>query len=384
MARSGGAREQGVEEKNTGSQGAAKEETAAAAPGRRPTGMLRRRMLLAGAAQALLLPGGPAWAAKPVLRVLAWPGYADTDTVKAFEARHGVQVELTIVGSDDVLRARLADERGGGYDVVAANTVELAALRAQGALAALTPADIPHMARQLPRFRSAIPGIVHDGQVYAVPYTYSEMGLIYDRQQLSMAPSSLAALWDTRWQGKVLAFDGGSHGFALAAMAQGLPPFTIPEARFAELARRLVALRRNLLSFYALPEEAVELFRRHQVAVMHANYGQQQLKLLRDAGLDVGYVVPREGALAWLDCWAILRRSPQQALAARWIDHLLEPATSREFTRRQGLANTLEEPAALDAAHLLGPLAWLEPVEDSARRERLWRRIVAGDRLETF
>lgn len=80
---------------------------------------------------------------------------------------------------------------------------------------------------------------------------------------------------------------------------------------------------------------------------MHANYGQQQLKQLRDAGLDVGYVVPKEGALAWLDCWAITRRSTQVALAAEWINYMLDPAVSREFTRRQGLANTLDEPPAL-------------------------------------
>lgn len=143
-------------------------------------------------------------------------------------------------------------------------------------------------------------------------------------------------------------------------------------------------LRRNLLSLYSLPEESVDLFRRHRVAVMHANYGQQQLKLLRDAGFNVGYVVPREGALAWLDCWAVLRRSAQQALAAQWVNHMLHPSVSLELTRRQGLANTLEEPAALDSESLLGPIVWLQPVEDDAQRTRLWQRIVAGDRPERF
>ena len=117
---------------------------------------------------------------------------------------------------------------------------------------------------------------------------------------------------------------------------------------------------------------------------MHANYGQQQLKQLRDAGLDVGYVVPKEGALAWLDCWAITRRSTQVALAAEWINYMLDPALSREFTRRQGLANTLEEPPALSGDVPMGPIVWLEPVEDETRRAQLWQRIVAGDRPARF
>jgi len=348
---------------------------------------MRRR----SAAAALLAAGlgavlpGPAQAAT-VLRVLAWPGYADADFVAVFEKRHGVKVEITTVASDDILRAKLASPSGPGFDLVAANTAEIARLVDQKMLTPLPVSNIPNTARQLPRFRQlqSIAGISARGEVYAMPFTYSEMGLVYDRQQFSTPPDSVAVLWDPRWQGKVLAFDGSSHGFSLAAMHRGLAPFRIDPDRFSPLARDLVALRRNVRSFYSLPEESVELFRKHKVAVMHANYGQQQLKQLRDAGLDVGYVVPKEGALAWLDCWAITHRSTQVALAAEWINYMLDPALSREFTRRQGLANTLEEPPALSGDVPMGPIVWLEPVEDETRRAQLWQRIVAGDRPARF
>lgn len=341
-------------------------------------------LLLAMGLSALLAP----WSAQAatVLRVLAWPGYADPEFVAVFEKRHGVKVEVTTVASDDVLRAKLASAQGPGFDVVAANTAEVSRLVAQRLLVPLPLGNIPNMARQLPRFRQlqSIAGISWRGEVYGIPFTYSEMGLIYDRRQFSEPPQSISVLWDPRWQGKVLAFDGSSHGFSLAAMHRGLPPFRIDAARFSLLAKDLVALRRNVRSFYSLPEESVELFRRHKVAVMHANYGQQQLKVLRDAGLDVGYVVPEEGALSWLDCWAITRRSTQVALATEWINYMLDPAVSREFTRRQGLANTLEEPLALTGDVPMGPLVWLEPVEDEALRAKLWQRVVSGDRSASF
>lgn len=332
----------------------------------------------------LVLPAG-VWAA-PVLRVLSWPGYADPDIVATFEKRHGVKVEITVVGSDDVLRAKLAQPQGGGFDLVAANTAEVSRMLAQGLLAPLPMGSLPNTARQLPRFRQlqAIAGITRGAEVFAMPYTYSEMGLIYDRRQFTAPPDSVAVLWDPRLQGKVLAFDGSSHGFSLAAMYRGLPPFQIEAGHFGPLAKDLVALRRNVRSFYSLPEESLELFRKHRVAVMHANYGQQQLKQLRDAGLDVGYVVPREGALAWLDCWAILRSSGQMALAAQWINYMLEPGVSRELTRRQGLANTLDEPPALSGDAPMGAIVWLEPVEDEARRAQLWQRILSGERPSRF
>ena len=324
--------------------------------------------------------------AAPVLRVLSWPGYADPDIVAVFEKRHGAKVEITTVASDDVLRAKLANPQGAGFDLVAANTAEIARLVARRLLAPLPVHNIPNTERQLPRFRQlhAIAGIAQGSDVYAMPYTYSEMGLIYDRQQITTPPASIAVLWDPRWRGRVLAFDGSSHGFSLAAMYRGMAPFHIPAAQFGPLARDLVALRRNVRSFYSLPEESLELFRKHRIAVMHANYGQQQLKQLRDAGLDVGYVVPREGALAWLDCWAITRRSTQVALATEWINYMLDPSVSRELTRRQGLANTLEEPLALSGDAPAGAIVWLEPVEDEARRAQLWQRILSGDRPNRF
>ena len=200
-----------------------------------------------------------ALAAPAVLRVLAWPGYADPDLVAVFEKRHGVRVEVTTVGSDDILRSKLTDLKGPVYDVVAANTVEISQFVAQQQLVPLSLGDIPNVTRQLPRFRQldAIAGIAHQGRVYAVPYTYSEMGLIYDRKTFGAPPESLEVLWDPRWQGRVLAFDGSSHGFSLASMHLGQSPFRIAEDQFGAVARHLVALRRNLLSFYNLPEESL-------------------------------------------------------------------------------------------------------------------------------
>jgi putative spermidine/putrescine transport system substrate-binding protein len=189
-------------------------------------------------------------------------------------------------------------------------------------------------------------------------------------------PDSISALWDPQYQGRVLAFDTSSHNFSIAAMSLGLPnPFQIDAARYPEVVRRLVALRRNVLTFYSLPEEAAELFRTQKVALLFANYGTQQVQQLQKAGADIGYVIPKEGALAWLDCWAVTRGARDKALAEAWINHLLERSASQALTERQGLANTVvagPEPG--------GRIVWLESVEDADRRAALWLQIVSGAR----
>jgi putative spermidine/putrescine transport system substrate-binding protein len=341
--------------------------------------MTLRWLLILLAGWALSGPGR----AVETLRVLTWPGYADPDLVKSFEKKYDVRVAVSFISSDDVLRQKIQANQGGDFDVFAANTAELQYYMAQKLVLPLQLANIPNTALQLPRFRDAtrIPGITRLGEVYAVPYTYSEMGLIYDRQQFKQPPTSLSVLWDPAYQGRVLAFDASSHNFSLAALALGGQPFRIPENQFKPVLEQLIALRRNVLTFYTLPEESVELFRSHKVAVLFANYGQQQLKLLRDAGVDVAYMIPTEGALAWLDCWAVTRGVRNKKLAETWINYMLDKTVSHELTRRQGLSNTIEASANTQEHD---KIIWLEPVEDDKRRAALWTRIISGDRPGRF
>jgi putative spermidine/putrescine transport system substrate-binding protein len=311
------------------------------------------------------------------LRILTWPGYADNDMVKAFEKHYSVKVEVTFVSSDQVLRSKISANQGRDFDVFAANTAEMHFYMEQQLVQPLRLANIPNASRQLPRFRNtAIPGITRAGVFYAIPYTYAEMGLIYDRQQFKEAPASLSILWDQKYQGRVLMFNDSSHNFSIASLMLAGKPFQIEDQKFASLARHLIALRRNVLSFYTLPEESVELFRRHRIALLFANYGKQQLKMLRDAGADVGYVIPREGALAWLDCWAITRTAKNQRLAESWINYTLDKKNSAEFSRRHGLANTIEVDSANKESD---KIIWLEPVENDSRRAALWSSIISGD-----
>ncbi|WP_269632598.1 ABC transporter substrate-binding protein [Pelomonas sp. BJYL3] len=331
----------------------------------------------------LPVPAAAQPAAK-VLRVLAWPGYADPEVLQGFTQKTGARVELTVVGSDEAMRQRLLANKGRDFDVFALNTAELQQYIDQGMALPIELQRIPNTRRQLPRFRelSSIPGLSRrrEGQlqVFAVPYTFSEMGLIYDRRQVTAPPASLQELWDPRWKGKVLAYAGGTHNFSLAALALGQSqPFRIEDARWPAAVDKLVALRRNVLGFYSLPEESVQLFLRHRVALMYANYGMQQVHLLKAAGADVGYVIPREGALAWLDCWAISAATQQAELAHAWINFMLEEPASSLLVTRQGLANTVSE--SVSSAPQV-TLRWLEPVEDEQRREQLWSRIQSGDR----
>lgn len=331
-----------------------------------------------------LLPATPVSAEEKVLRVLAWPGYADADVVKTFEARYHAKVEVTLVDSDEALWTQMHTQAIPPFDVLAANTAEIQRYTQANLLAPLDLAGLPNTKKQLPRFQalSSIGGLTSAGKVYAIPFTYSSMGLIYDRKQIAVAPRSMRELWNPQYRGKVLDFNSAQHNFSFTALALGYAhPFQLDAVQMRTIARKLVDLRRNLLTYYTLPEEATAFFIQHKVALMFGNYGTQQVELLRRAGADVGYVIPDEGALAWLDCWSMTRAAADRPLALAWINYMLEPEVSALLTQRQGLANTLSAPAESgDQGHIV----WIGPVENIQRREDLWARIVSGDRSERF
>jgi len=315
--------------------------------------------------------------AKETLRVLAWPGYADPDVVQAFEQRHNANVTVTFVSTDDELWARGSANGGQDFDVIAVNTAELQRYIDAGLSVPVQVDKIPNTRQQLPRFRqlTAIPGLVHGGKSYAIPYTYSEMGLIYNRKLVDKPPTSMAAMWDPRYRGKVLLYEGSAHNFSITALLMGISdPFHLNDEQFNQVVRKLVTLRDHVYGFYGTPEEGVKQFRSRSTALMFGNYGAQQVRMLKDAGADIGYVVPTEGALAWLDCWAILRGAKDPSLAEAWINYSLSREVSQKLTARQGLANTLEAGFIREQDKIV----WLQPVEDAEKRTQFWGRVLAG------
>ncbi|MBE9608365.1 extracellular solute-binding protein [Chitinilyticum piscinae] len=312
-----------------------------------------------------------------VLRVLAWPGYAEKEQVRLFEKKYNVSVVVSYVSSDDELWRRVSKNNGGNFDVVAINTAELQRLIDQKLVQPIDAGRVPNLARQLPRYRT-IPALSRNGQRFAVPYAHSEMGLIYNRQLVSVAPQSLAELWNPKYRNQVLAYDGSAHNFSIAAQLLGFSdPFHLSAEQMQQAMVKLIEQRPNVLAYYKTPEEVVDLFNENKVALVYANYGEQQVQLLRKAGADIGYVIPKEGALAWLDCWAILRGARNRELAHAWLNFSLDAEMSRQLVVEQGLGNTLQDSDALSSGD---KIIWLEPVENPAERANLWARILGGHR----
>ena len=337
----------------------------------------RRTLLAAAAALGLIGPIATARAAEE-LRILAWQGYADDDWVAEFEKETGAEVSVVFAQTDDEIWSKIKGSEGEDFDLFAVNTSELQRYIDAGLAAPHDLAKIPNQQQTLPQFRdlAQVRGVERDGKVYGIPFAFDSIGLIYDTTKVDPAPTSMNVLWDPKYQGRILLYDASAHNFSFAALAEGIEnPFDLTDAQLAEIKGKLIELQKNALSYYQSSDEALQIYNSNDVALIFANFGQQQLKLMKDSGAPIAYVVPKEGALAWLDTWALSKGAKNPELAEKWVDFVLQKKISDALTQRNGFGNTV---TPLATANPDDKLVYLLPVENFQKRSDLWNEVKAA------
>jgi putative spermidine/putrescine transport system substrate-binding protein len=328
-------------------------------------------------ATALALVASAAAANAEELRILAWQGYADDDWVAEFEKQQGVDVSVVYVGTDDEIWAKIKGSEGQDFDLFAVNTAQLQRYIDAGLTTPYDMDALPNQKETLERFRdlSAVTGVTRDGKVHAIPYAFDSIGLIYDTTKVATPPDSWNVLWDPQYAGRILGYDNGEHNFSITALDLGIAdPFHLDDAQFAEIKDKLIEMKRAMLSFYTTADEALQLYQQNDIALIWANYGQQQVKAMLDAGAPIAFVVPKEGGLAWLDTWAMTSGVANKALAEAWVNFVLSKEVSGALSDRTGFGNTV---VPFASARPGDKIVWVENVEDPTKRADLWNEIKA-------
>lgn len=311
------------------------------------------------------------------LRVLSWEGYADNDWVEQFEAEYGVDVSITYATSDEEIWAKIKGSEGQDFDLFAISSAELPRYVDAGLVVPHDVSALPNRKKGSERFAdlSAVSGMTKDGDVYGIPYIYDSIGVVYNKDIVNPAPTSWEAFWDPAYAGQTLLYDSSHQGFSVCGLMMGVDdPFNMSDAELEECVGKLVEMKRNGLSFFTSPDEAVQLYNSNDVALIWATFGQQQYTALLNAGANVGYVNPSEGALTWLDSWAITSGAADKKLAEAFVNFLLSPEIGQQIIDRTGFGV-----ASVDAegGNPDDKLIWLRVVEDPTKRQDLWNKVKA-------
>jgi len=339
----------------------------------RSGGRRRAGVALAAALGLLLGLGGSAAAQQRELRIFTFEGYTDDAWVKEFEAANDATVNVTYTGSVDEMFAKMKGSDGADYDLISIDTSLFERYIEQGLIIPYDMAEIPNKSNLLPAFQK-VDEVMHEGQQYGVPIAWGSLGLIYDKDEVDPPPTSWEALWDEKYKGRIIVLDDTNNNIVNTAIILGFPdPFNLTDEQLQAVKQKLIEQKKVLLSYFAGFEEGNNIWESGN-AVLMFSMGEFQAVDLEKRGYNVAYIIPEEGGVGWLDCWAISKGVQNKDLAHAWVNFFLQKSVGERMSEKYGYGNTTTQTAGLDYAD---QLTWLRPAEDFAKRTEIWNDVKA-------
>lgn len=192
-------------------------------------------------------------------------------------------------GVSSVTIAKLRQQKGNPVIDVAwmdGGISELAS--AEDLVAAIDPKAVPNVTKMIPEgiYRKA------DGSIYALSTGFYALGIVYSKKDIKEPPTSWWDLWKSTYAGAVtVPSPSNAMGVPFIAEIAKLSGGGIDNPKPAM--KRLKALR--VSSFFDTSGAADNSFQSGD-AIIGAHYAQAGWALA-DKGLQIGYAVPKEGAL---------------------------------------------------------------------------------------
>jgi len=320
---------------------------------------------------------GPPAPAERVLSVFIWSGYLPTETVRRFERREGVRVNVDLYDSVEALLAKV--QAGNiGYDVICPTNYAVEILREQKLLRPLDHSALPHLPNVDPRFLDLE---FDPGNRYTVPYFGGTCGIAYRRSRVG-AVDSWAAMWDPRFKGRILMLDDPRETIGAALKRLGASVNTTDEWLLRE-AQRLLVEQKPLVRAYDSANFEDALLAGD---VWLAQGWSGEFARVMDLDPDIAYVIPREGSTTAIDSLAIPASALHPVLAHAFLDYVMEAEVAAEICRAMRYTTPNRAALALLPPALRNHPAIFPPEEVLARTELL-RDLGAGtvlyDRLWT-
>jgi spermidine/putrescine transport system permease protein len=321
----------------------------------------------------------PAASADRVLNVYIWSNYIAPETLRKFEQRHRVRVNLDLYDTNEAMLAKV-QSGNVDYDILCPSNYPIQVLIAQGMLRPLDLSALPHLPNVDPMFldRSYDPG-----NRFSVPYFWGTAGIAYRRSKVGTV-DSWAAMWDPRYRRRILMLDDARETFGAALKRLGASLNTTDPALLARAQALLLQQKPLVRAYNSSNYEDVLLS--GDVWLAQGWNGQFARAIEQDP--DIEYVIPKEGSSLFLDSLVIPVGAPHPELAHAFIDFTLEAEIAAEIcaTMRYSTPNAAAVrllPAALRANPAIFPppdvVARAELLEDVGEAvvlyDRLWTEV---------
>jgi putrescine transport system substrate-binding protein len=333
--------------------------------------LLRRAALVAGLATLLAACGGgdkqaggdEAGAAAAdsgkgdVVNVYNWSDYIDPEVIKGFEQETGIKVRYDVFDSNEVLETKLLTGNSG-YDVVVPSAYFLERQVKAGVFAPLDVAKLPNLANLDPELAGL--AARHDpGNGHSVVYMWGTTGIGYDRAKVKqIMPDAPLDSWRLIFDPAVISkfkdcgismLDDPTDMVGTALLYLGKDPNSEAEADLKAAEEVLMKIRPYLRTIHS--SQYIDQMANGELCIVVGYSGDvlQAKDRAAEAGkpLDIGYSIPKEGALMWFDTLAIPADASHKDAAHRFIDYLLRPEVAAKNSDFVNYANANKAATAL-------------------------------------
>lgn len=338
-----------------------------------------------------------------VVHLYNWNDYFAEDTLPGFQARSGIRPVLDVYDSNEILEAKLL-AGASGYDLVFPTARPFAARHLKaGIYRELDRAKLPGLDRLDPEILASLADM-DPGHRYLVPYMWGTTGLGINAGKVSAAlggepEASWALVFDPATAAKLAScgitlLDDATEVYSAALAYLGKDPNSRAKADLEAAQALLKAVRPHIRSFHS--SQYISDLANGDLCVAMGYSGdvlQAQSNAAEAAnGVEVAYLIPREGAMLWTDVMAIPKDAPNPEAAHAFIEYILDPevvagVSNYVYYANPNLAATPHldpdlraDPGIYPTPEVRGRLFVTAERSDREMRDlnRMWTRLKAG------
>ena len=357
--------------------------------------------IVAAFAFALALLSGAA-AQERTVNVYNWSDYVDPKVLEDFTKETGIRVVYDTYDNNEIVETKLLAGKSG-YDLVVPSGPFLQRLITAGVFRKLDKSKLPNLQHMWPEVMQRLQ-VFDPGNQYAVNYMWGTTGLGLNvkrvQQRLGQAPLNT---WDIvlrpEFIGKlkdcgVQMLDAPEDIFPGVLKYLGLDPDSKRNEDLTRAGDALFRIRGSVQKFHS--SEYINALANGDIC-MAVGYSGDVLQARRRAeeaknGVEIAYVIPREGALMWFDSFAIPADAKNWAEAHEFINYMMRPEVAaantnfvayasgnlaaRKLVNREILENPGVYPDEVTFKRLFTNTAY----DDRSQRTltRLWTRVKTG------
>lgn len=297
-----------------------------------------KKLVLVGTIIFTLIASGAM--AQGTLRLLTWKGYAPKVLVDKFEKETGIKVELTFSNNEEMI-AKLRATRGAGFDLAQPSQDRISSVQAKYKIYQALDYSKIDSSLFIPSMLKAVKkNTLVKGASFAVPFCWGTSGLIVNSKDAAGA-NSWNVLLDDKYKGRV-SYRLKRPTLIAMGFALGYDPFALYsdtkayKAMLDKIAETLIAAKPLVKNYWANGDALLESMRSNEVFVAMAwDAGGWKLHASNPA---IDFVAPKEGALGWIDTFAIPSKAKNLDAAYKWINFIMKPENAGYFTTKEKYA----------------------------------------------